>query len=141
MRNCRAFADSIPAMIARRLNSRALWSFAESTSSIPLPRSAPIGRRYLVINATPSTAAPHVTVEAQASPNTTPLTGADSTGMIRNLRAEELADKDIIDARFEILGSPFSLLSVSLSASQHLYTRRGTLVGVSGKAENVCMNL
>jgi len=42
-----------------------------------------------------------------------------------------------IDARFEVLGAPYSLLSVSLSASQKLYTRRGTLVGVSGKAENV----
>ncbi|KAH8661443.1 mitochondrial biogenesis AIM24-domain-containing protein [Tricladium varicosporioides] len=40
------------------------------------------------------------------------------------------------DARFEVLGAPYSLLSVSLSASQKLYTRRGTLVGVSGKAEN-----
>jgi hypothetical protein len=29
------------------------------------------------------------------------------------------------------------MLSVSLSASQNLYTRRGTLVGLSGKAENV----
>ena len=42
-----------------------------------------------------------------------------------------------VDARFEVLGAPYSLLSVSLSASQKLYTRRGTLVGVSGKAENV----
>ena len=42
-----------------------------------------------------------------------------------------------LDARFEVLGAPYSLLSVSLSASQQLYTRRGTLVGVSGKAENV----
>jgi len=42
-----------------------------------------------------------------------------------------------IDARFQVLGSPFSLLSVSLSASQNLYTRRGTLVGLTGKVENV----
>ena len=41
------------------------------------------------------------------------------------------------DARFEVLGAPYSLLSASLSASQTLYTRRGTLVGLSGKAENV----
>lgn len=41
------------------------------------------------------------------------------------------------DARFEVLGAPYSVLSVSLSASQNLYTRRGTLVGLSGKAENV----
>lgn len=42
-----------------------------------------------------------------------------------------------VDARFEVLGGPNSLLSVSLSASQNLYTRRGTLVGVGGKVENV----
>lgn len=41
------------------------------------------------------------------------------------------------DARFEVLGSPYSLLSVTLSPSQQLYTRRGTLVAVAGKAENV----
>lgn len=41
------------------------------------------------------------------------------------------------DARFEVLGSPYSLLSVTLSASQKLYTRRGTLVTVAGKPQNV----
>ena len=41
------------------------------------------------------------------------------------------------DARFEVLGSPHSLLSVTLSPSQRLYTRRGTLVSVAGKVENV----
>lgn len=41
------------------------------------------------------------------------------------------------DAQFEVLGAPYSLLSVSLSASQKLYTRRGTLVAVTGKSENV----
>ena len=41
------------------------------------------------------------------------------------------------DARFDVIGAPYSLLSVSLSASQNLFTRRGTLVGLSGKADNV----
>ena len=41
------------------------------------------------------------------------------------------------DARFEVLGSPYSLLSVTLSASQRLYTRRGSLVAVAGKPDNV----
>ncbi|KAJ9222413.1 hypothetical protein DTO169C6_5153 [Paecilomyces variotii] len=45
------------------------------------------------------------------------------------------------DARFDVVGAPYSLLSVSLSASQNLYTRRGTLVGLSGKAENVVSTL
>ncbi|KAJ5086947.1 Mitochondrial biogenesis protein AIM24 [Penicillium alfredii] len=45
------------------------------------------------------------------------------------------------DARFDVVGAPYSLLSVSLSASQNLYTRRGTLVGLSGKADNVVSSL
>ncbi|KAL2039571.1 hypothetical protein N7G274_007843 [Stereocaulon virgatum] len=45
------------------------------------------------------------------------------------------------DARFEVLGSPFSLLSVFLSASQNLYTRRGSLVGLGGKPENAVSTL
>lgn len=40
-----------------------------------------------------------------------------------------------------MLGSPYSLLSVSLSASQNLYTRRGTLVAVNGKVENAVSSL
>ena len=47
----------------------------------------------------------------------------------------------LIDARLEVLGSSFPVLSVSLSASQPLYTRRGTLIGVGGKAENVSLQL
>ena len=41
------------------------------------------------------------------------------------------------DARFDVIAPSDPLLSVSLSPSQSLYTRKGTLVGVSGKAENV----
>ena len=52
------------------------------------------------------------------------------------MRIEDFADVDV-DATFEVLGSPFSLLSVSLSASQNLYTRRGSLVGVGGNPKNV----
>ncbi|GAO19738.1 uncharacterized protein UV8b_01392 [Ustilaginoidea virens] len=43
---------------------------------------------------------------------------------------------DMADARFEVLGSPYSMLSVTLSASQKLYTRRGTLVAVAGRPDN-----
>lgn len=55
-----------------------------------------------------------------------------STSAPRGLNILTLAD-----ARFEVLGSPYSLLSVTLSASQKLYARRGTLVAVAGKPENV----
>ncbi|KAK0101555.1 Altered inheritance of mitochondria protein 24, mitochondrial [Cadophora gregata] len=74
------------------------------------------GRRGIQIGATPTTESPI-------------LTGDVLSNAID-------ASTDSADARFEVLGAPYSLLSVSLSASQKLYTRRGTLVGVSGKAEN-----
>ncbi|KAK5115698.1 hypothetical protein LTR62_000787 [Meristemomyces frigidus] len=45
------------------------------------------------------------------------------------------------DARFEVLGTTSSMLSASLSASQNLYTRKGTLVGLNGKPENVVSTL
>ncbi|KAI7267517.1 hypothetical protein KC345_g7928 [Hortaea werneckii] len=45
------------------------------------------------------------------------------------------------DARFEVLGTHSSLLSASLSASQNLYTRKGTLVGFNGSPENALSTL
>ncbi|CAI6335013.1 unnamed protein product [Periconia digitata] len=54
---------------------------------------------------------------------------------------QQLHGEQTPDARFEVVGSPFSLLSVSLAASQKLHTRRGTLVGLSGKPDNVLSTL
>ncbi|TVY42761.1 Altered inheritance of mitochondria protein, mitochondrial [Lachnellula occidentalis] len=70
-----------------------------------------VGRRAIQISATPTTESP--------------------------LQSGDVLSNSI-DAYTDPTGSsaPYSLLSVSLSASQQLYTRRGTLVGVSGKAEN-----
>ncbi|KAG9773258.1 hypothetical protein KCU88_g5846, partial [Aureobasidium melanogenum] len=45
------------------------------------------------------------------------------------------------DASFEVLGSPYSLLSVTLSPSQDLYTRRGTLVGFAGDPDGTVSTL
>ena len=42
-----------------------------------------------------------------------------------------------VDARFEATDATSPLLNVTLSASQNLYTRRGTLVGVGGRPDNV----
>lgn len=43
-----------------------------------------------------------------------------------------------LDASFDVLGeAPYNLLSVTLSASQKLFTRRGTLIGLRGNMENV----
>ncbi|RCI11077.1 hypothetical protein L249_7532 [Ophiocordyceps polyrhachis-furcata BCC 54312] len=63
-------------------------------------------RRYIQISASPSSDAPTASVGETA------------------------------DARFEVLGSAFSLLSVTLSASQRLYTRRGSLVALAGEPAN-----
>ncbi|KAJ0160786.1 Altered inheritance of mitochondria protein 24, mitochondrial [Colletotrichum tanaceti] len=69
-------------------------------------------------------------IQISAAPTTeAPRVGGDAFG-VRG------ASRDAADARFEVLGFPYSLLSVTLSPSQQLYTRRGTLVGVAGKAEN-----
>ncbi|KAL9530854.1 Altered inheritance of mitochondria protein [Sphaerulina musiva] len=46
-----------------------------------------------------------------------------------------------VDARFEVLGAPASLLSATISASQTLYTRKGTLVGFHGAPENAVSSL
>ncbi|POR34899.1 Altered inheritance of mitochondria protein 24, mitochondrial [Tolypocladium paradoxum] len=72
--------------------------------------------RAIQISAAPSTDAPRVGGDAFGTPIET--------------------TRDMADARFEVLGSPYSLLSVTLSASQKLYTRRGTLVAVAGKPDN-----
>ncbi|KAK2011956.1 hypothetical protein LZ32DRAFT_648189 [Colletotrichum eremochloae] len=69
-------------------------------------------------------------IQISAAPTTeAPRVGGDVFGAQGTWR-------DAADARFEVIGSPYSLLSVTLSPSQQLYTRRGTLVGVAGKAEN-----
>ena len=67
-------------------------------------------------------------------------TGASSAtipGPAPSFRVSARLLNHLPDARFEVAGTPASLLSVSLSPSQYLYTRRGTLVGLAGKAENV----
>ncbi|KAI5466827.1 mitochondrial biogenesis AIM24-domain-containing protein [Mariannaea sp. PMI_226] len=85
--------------------------------TLPSPSPSYVCRqcRAIQISAAPTTDAPKVGGDAFGAP-------ADS--------------RDPADARFEVLGAPYSLLSVSLSASQNLYTRRGTLVAVAGKPEN-----
>jgi len=81
--------------------------------------SRPNASRAMQIQATPSTTTPNIETTAPDS-----TTSASSP-----------------DARFEVLGSTSSLLSISLSASQTLFTRRGTLVGVSGQPENAISTL
>ncbi|KAF8250055.1 hypothetical protein K440DRAFT_619467 [Wilcoxina mikolae CBS 423.85] len=42
---------------------------------------------------------------------------------------------------FEVLGAPYSLLSVALPASSNLYTRRGTLLGLNGRPSDTTSTL
>ncbi|TDZ14527.1 Altered inheritance of mitochondria protein 24 [Colletotrichum orbiculare MAFF 240422] len=71
------------------------------------------------------------TIQISAAPTTeAPNVGGDV------FRVGRAGARDPADAQFEVLGSPYSMLSVKLSPSQQLYTRRGTLVAVAGKAEN-----
>ena len=93
------------------------------------------GRRAIQISATPTSESPIL--------NGDPLSRSidvDSAGILPVTASYGLpTNMFTLDARFEVLGAPYSLLSVSLSASQKLYTRRGTLVAVSGKSEHVCI--
>ncbi|KAG4436620.1 hypothetical protein IFR05_007878 [Cadophora sp. M221] len=93
-----------------------LGNAARGFRQLQRPCAGGYGRRAIQISATPTTESPILTGDILSNPID--------------------ASTDSADARFEVLGAPYSLLSVSLSASQKLYTRRGTLVGVSGKAEN-----
>ncbi|KAL3429666.1 altered inheritance of mitochondria protein 24, mitochondrial [Aspergillus tetrazonus] len=76
-------------------------------------------------------------VQIRATPTEQPTTVNGSNVPI----VDTPSSAESADARFEVIGAPYSLLSVSLSASQNLYTRRGTLVGLSGKADNVISTL
>ncbi|KAL4977447.1 altered inheritance of mitochondria protein 24, mitochondrial [Aspergillus desertorum] len=76
-------------------------------------------------------------VQIRATPTEQPATVNGSNVPI----VDTPSSAESADARFDVIGAPYSLLSVSLSASQKLYTRRGTLVGLSGKADNVISTL
>ncbi|KAF4965307.1 hypothetical protein FSARC_6889 [Fusarium sarcochroum] len=93
---------------------------------LPLTRAA----RGLRLRALPSyTCTQCRSIQINAAPSTeAPKVGGDAFGALET--------RDPADARFEVLGSPYSLLSVTLSASQKLYTRRGTLVAVAGKPDS-----
>ncbi|RPA84477.1 hypothetical protein BJ508DRAFT_303931 [Ascobolus immersus RN42] len=89
-----------------------------------------------------SLASPSRKVHIAATPSTStlehPLDLTEYTQAIPKLSG---AGPFPADVRFEVLGSPHSLLSVSLPASSTLYTRRGTLAGLNGKVENATSTL
>ena len=95
--------------------------------------------RPIQIRPTPSIATPDINTDLTSAP---PGPDANPPGQSSIASCcESGIDEQVTDAQFEVLGAPYSLLSVSLSASQNLYTRRGTLVGVTGKAENVSLRV
>ena len=101
-----------------------LWSSSiPSHKSLSSPNHLLRSRSLHIQNTPSSSAATSETAAGSTAPLTTPTLSISP------------------DARFEVLGSSSSLLSVSLSASQNLYTRRGTLVGASGSPENALSTL
>ena len=134
-------------MIARRLNPPFIptaRSFLSASSSYfahlcLLTRTV----RNVHIRATPSTASLDGFLDLSEQTQSIPkLTGAGPfpAGSPSNEAcsySSVLTEFCVADVKFEVLGAPYSLLSVSLPASSTLYSRRGTLVGVNGKAENV----
>ncbi|KAJ9622218.1 Altered inheritance of mitochondria protein 24, mitochondrial [Knufia peltigerae] len=105
---------AIPACSLRRLgNFPRRWAF---------PAHLVAGRRvggyrYISLQATPSTDTSSIDVGSRSLSASSP------------------------DASFEVIGSPYSLLSVTLSPSQDLYTRRGTLVAFGGDPDGTVSSL
>ncbi|EXJ90016.1 hypothetical protein A1O3_03084 [Capronia epimyces CBS 606.96] len=83
------------------------------------------GYKYISVQATPATDTSRVDIVGRS-------VSASSPGGIPAHNS---------DASFEVLGSPYSLLSVTLSPSQDLYTRRGTLVGFAGDPDGTVSTL
>ncbi|KAI5806148.1 mitochondrial biogenesis AIM24-domain-containing protein [Geopyxis carbonaria] len=79
-----------------------------------LPRCA---ARSVHIRATPATLALDGVVDLSAQTRAVPKLSGDGPFPA--------------DVAFEVLGAPYSLLSVSLPASSELFSRRGTLIGLS----------
>ncbi|CAZ83667.1 unnamed protein product [Tuber melanosporum] len=139
-------------MAARRLNPSFI-PMARSFLSTPsvLARLGPCSNRYVHIRATPSTTALDGFLDLSEQTQSIPkLSGAGPfpAGMLAGGAGYPLFGRGglidsmrFLDVKFEVLGAPYSLLSVALPASSVLYSRRGTLVGVNGKAGNAVSTL
>jgi hypothetical protein len=123
-----------PPMIMRRPVLNSVCAACRLTpQQQPLPNR--VTRRHVQISATPSSTEPTQTLNpTNGGSNSSPSAGR--IDLYKN-HYPHVTETVFVDARFEVLSSPFSLLSASISASQNLYTRKGTLVGFNGKPENV----
>ncbi|EXJ94639.1 hypothetical protein A1O1_03035 [Capronia coronata CBS 617.96] len=90
------------------------------------------GYKYISVQATPATDITKIDVVGKS-------VSASSPGQFEPLAGGTSAHS--LDASFEVLGSPYSLLSVTLSPSQDLYTRRGTLVSFAGDPDGTVSTL
>ncbi|KAL0634573.1 Altered inheritance of mitochondria protein 24, mitochondrial [Maublancomyces gigas] len=123
-------------MAARRPNS-----LFTASSRVFLPS---LGSCARVVCRTASLLPPHLcrNVHIKATPSTSSVEGpvdlSEQTQAIPKLSGGGPFPADV---RFEVLGAPYSLLSVALPASSLLYSRRGTLVGINGKTENAVSTL
>jgi uncharacterized protein (AIM24 family) len=110
------------------ISSRSLHRLAQNPRQFAFPAHFIAGRRlggykYISVQATPSTDKNTIDVNGKSL-------SASSPGTKLPCYCVYTSDKST-DATFEILGAPYSLLSATLSPSQSLFTRRGTLVGLS----------
>ncbi len=111
-------------LLARNAVQR-LSNHQRQCAAAPLCITKADGRRHIQIQAAPSSVSSGVvenTPSSASSPGKYPHLFSFKTSCSYSAR----------DAVFEVVGTPYSLLSVSLFPSQPLHTRRGTLVGLSG---------
>lgn len=81
-------------------------------------------------------------VHISATPSTTSINGiVDLSAQTQAIPKLSGTGPFPADTQFEVLGAPYSLLSVSLPASSNLYTRRGTLLGLNGEPSNTTSTL
>ncbi|KAF8476187.1 mitochondrial biogenesis AIM24-domain-containing protein [Kalaharituber pfeilii] len=107
---------------SRRISPVLKWGLVRPVGSSAGPR-----HRSIHVSAAPSTSSIHPPTDLSAQTRAVPkLSGAGPFPQ---------------DVQFENLGAPYSLLSVSLPSSAALYSRRGTLVGMNGRVENVVSTL
>ncbi|GAB7347473.1 hypothetical protein MBLNU459_g4386t1 [Dothideomycetes sp. NU459] len=124
-----------------RPHAQKLPRLARPCDALPVCRQPAFQhRRHVQIAATPSSTNPSLNLAAPDSH--TPSASDLAPGEPLHLPSTPPAVRSpCTDAQFEVLGSPFSLLSASISASQNLYTRKGTLVGFNGKPESTVSSL
>ncbi len=70
-----------------------------------------------------------------------PKLGGDGAFAERLKSDPKVTTVNVQGPKFDVIGTPFSLLNASIPANGILYTRRGSLVGLNGPASNIYSTL